>query len=141
MLFLGYFSLGLLIGIITGITSSPIATAIIASVFTFVGGAITIGIDKVKFKREMLGGILFCFSIACLIGILTGIYIKENRLLTSVERHRELSRVLKEKELSPYMKGIRQTDIDSIHSRYLSENQCDRAYKELRGLLLMKAEK
>ncbi|MHA4811768.1 hypothetical protein ACX0G9_26970 [Flavitalea flava] len=83
-LLLGFASFGTLIGLITGITSSPIAGAIITALFAFAGGKLLIDfISKTSSDQIKIGLVLFGFSVFCAGGILLGIYIKMNSLLTN----------------------------------------------------------
>jgi len=82
-LFLGFACFGMLIGIITGLTSSPIASAIITALFGFAGGTLLLNFDsKTASQQIKIGVVLLAFSLFCTFGILAGIYTKVNRLLT-----------------------------------------------------------
>ena len=78
----GYACLGLLIGILSGLTSGPIASALLAAIFTFVGGAVGYLLGRKPDDRHLLGVVLSSFAALCTIGLLVGIVIKDNRLLS-----------------------------------------------------------
>jgi hypothetical protein len=85
-LLLGFASFGILIGMITGLTSSQIAGAIITALFAFAGGKLLIDFgSKTTSEQIKIGLVLFGFSLFCAGGILLGIYIKVNNLLTNPE--------------------------------------------------------
>jgi hypothetical protein len=77
-----YACLGTLVGVMAGLSSSPIAAALLAALFTFAGGSAAHLIDRKPAERRHMSAVLGSFSIFCLLGILGGIAIKENRLLT-----------------------------------------------------------
>lgn len=78
----GYASLGLLIGVLAGLTSSPVSNILIATLFAFAGGTATYLVDRGKADRRATGGILCAFSVLCLVGLVGAIVVKENRWLT-----------------------------------------------------------
>lgn len=82
-LFFGFAAFGLLIGLITGLTSSAISGAIITALFAFVGGKILLNFDGKKPGVQInIGIVILGFSLFCVTGILSGIYIKVNQVLT-----------------------------------------------------------
>jgi hypothetical protein len=80
----GYGALGLLIGTLTGLSSSPIANALLAGLLAFAGGGLGFLVEKLndRQKAAISGGVLSAFSISCLVGLLAGIAIKANDVLT-----------------------------------------------------------
>jgi hypothetical protein len=84
LLVLGFSFFGLMIGYITGITSSEISQTILTALFAFMGGKIFLDFkENSSGMNNVAGAILLLFSILFLIGINTGIYIKINRVLTN----------------------------------------------------------
>jgi len=74
------------VGNITGLTSSSISNALLAGVFTFIGGSLVVFQTKlseiqIKFSLHVIAA----FSIATLFGIYSGIYVSENQLLTPLD--------------------------------------------------------
>jgi hypothetical protein len=80
----GYASLGLLVGVLTGLSNSPIASSLLAGLFAFAGGGLGFLIEKLNKSEaaELGGSALTAFSLLCLAGILGGLTIRLNDLLT-----------------------------------------------------------
>ena len=80
MIYLGFAFFGLVIGYITGITHAEITAIIISALFTFLGGKLFVDLDqKAAEYIRRAGIILTVFSLAFLIGLNSGIYIKIHR--------------------------------------------------------------
>jgi len=74
----GFSSLGLLIGIISGLSETPIAASLLIVIITFAGGSIVSiirGQDPNKLK--VIGQSLFFFSLFTLVGLFVGIFLRE----------------------------------------------------------------
>jgi hypothetical protein len=120
-----YVFLGLLVGMLSGLSSSPIASALLAALFAFAGGTAAHLIEKKPGERRLIGLILACFSCACLIGLLGGIAIKDNRLLSFTAEAK-----LKESE---YFKSVILPAANAIHVKYVNKDiDGDEAYQRLR---------
>ena len=79
----GYLFIGLLIGYISGLTSSDVAKTILTTLFAFIGGKVLNDIGKKTHQQlGQIGYILIAFSIAFLIGLNGGIVVKVNQLLS-----------------------------------------------------------
>jgi hypothetical protein len=86
LLALGFAFFGLLIGYVTGITSSAVAQTVLTALFAFIGGKTFIEFKPDDKHKNMISGtILILFSIFFLVGLNGGIYIKINKLLTTKE--------------------------------------------------------
>jgi len=86
LLILGFSLFGLLIGYVTGITSSEISQTIITALFALMGGKVFLDIKQENvLQNKVAGAILLFFSILFIAGINIGIYIKVNKLLTKKE--------------------------------------------------------
>jgi predicted PurR-regulated permease PerM len=140
MVALGYLCLGLLVGILSGLSSSPIAGALLAALFTFAGGTAAHMLERKPAERRMIATIVASFACTCLAGVITGIVVKENRLLTFESRREELRELeLQGKsldEISSYLKtspleAIRTIDVKFAAGDYSAEQ----AYRELRAEL------
>jgi hypothetical protein len=126
-LLLGFSFFGLLIGIITGITSAEITNTIITVLFAFIGGKIFIeSVDKNVAIQARIGAILIGFSIFCIIGILAGIYLKVNQTLTGKEKTVHTTDAVISKP--PESNYLRSGELDIIKARYKSgEISCETA--------------
>jgi hypothetical protein len=82
-LVLGFGFLGLLIGNIAGMTSAAISSSLLSLLFAFVGGSILVFLEKLSPEtRKLAGQSVAALSICCLVGIYSGIYVSEHRLLS-----------------------------------------------------------
>lgn len=129
--------LGVLVGTLSGLASSPVATALLAAVFTFAGGSAAHLIEKNPADRRLLGGLIAAFSVTCLAGLFFGIAVKENRWLTMAER-----RVEQDEEatrgVSPdayvYLKKASMSEVDRINVQYSADEiSAEQAYRQLRA--------
>ena len=80
----GSFSMGLLVGFMTGLSISPITGTVMGLVFAFAGGSVVVLI-KGRDESELLliGKGLSFLSVAMIIGIVSGIVFRTNGLLAS----------------------------------------------------------
>jgi hypothetical protein len=106
----GYACLGLLVGMLTGLTSSPITTTVVASIFTLAGGSIAPFIGKPNAERKILGASLSGFAILCLLGVLSGVYLKVNKKLSLTPEAAAAD--------VPYLKKLDLSEIDRINVQY-----------------------
>jgi hypothetical protein len=121
----GFAAFGLLVGYITGITSSAIANTVVLTLFTFIGGKFFIDLTNKNALRARLAGVaLGCFSIFFLVGLNAGIVVKVNDLLTFAQtRKRQEAKAAKEvtdstlSVLLPYLKM--QQDKPAFKVKYL----------------------
>ena len=153
MVAFGYLCLGLLVGVLAGLSSSPIAATLLAALFTFAGGSAAHMIGQKPADRRLIGTILSSFTAACLLGLCGGIVIKENRLFTSSTRLAQML-VLEHKLagtpaataksevqpatalFTPYLKTGQIDAIRDIHVKYVNrELTPDQAYNQLRLVL------
>lgn len=77
---LGYGAFGFLLGFISGMTEGHIAQYLLGLLVAFLGGSINYFLNKQKHKAE-LGAVLFAFSVLCVCGISSGVYIRANNVL------------------------------------------------------------
>lgn len=103
-----YCALGLLVGFIAGITSSDISMTLMAALFTFVGGTGAYLLQVKPGDRKLMGTIIFCFSIFCLIGLVSGVTVKVNRLFDSAVGANQVV----------YLKSANFSDLDLINLKY-----------------------
>ncbi len=79
----GYLFLGLLIGYITGLTSAEVTQIILTAFLALLGGKIMHDISSAEPPHlKLIGRLLLAFSIAFLVGLNVGIYIKVNNVFT-----------------------------------------------------------
>lgn len=83
VLFIGFGCFAILLGYITGISSSEISQTVLTALFAFLGGKLFVefnGKDEKTIKQA--GSILIIFSIVFFFSLNFGIYVKVNKLLT-----------------------------------------------------------
>lgn len=123
MLTFGYGCLGLLVGILAGLTSSTITSTVLASLFTLAGGSIAPVLKYSDVQRRIVGAALGAFCLCCLLGIFGGIGVKVNRTLDlsgSVDKS------------TPYLKAVSAAEINRINMQYKNrEISADAAYSQL----------
>ena len=75
-------ALGLLLGLLAGLTSAPVTVALIGALFAFVGGSAATYFGKLTAENLRLATLaLLCLSLAMTLGVFGGIVIRINRLL------------------------------------------------------------
>ena len=132
MLALGYGALGVLVGVLAGLSSSEIAAPLMAALFTFAGGTATFLLKEDRVTRRVLGTILLSFAPLCIAGLLGGIVIKENRLLTNLARAERLASASPSGSAKPYLKSIHMKTANAVNTRYRNgEITAAAAYEEL----------
>jgi hypothetical protein len=131
MIAVGYVCLGILVGLLSGLSGSPIASALLAALFTFAGGTAAYFIDKPQVAQRLLGTIIAAFASACVLGLLAGIVVKENRLLTTAAR--KATQTVE----TDYLKSATVSEINTINLQYVNkEIEAPEAYRRLREALL-----
>lgn len=76
-------ALGFLIGNIAGMTASSVSTSLLSLLFAFGGGSVIALIQKLdKEHRKLAAQAIFALSVACFIGLYTGILVSEWQLLS-----------------------------------------------------------
>src|SRR5260370_14796695 len=86
MIALAYCTLGLLVGFIAGLTSSPVSATLMAALFTFVGGSGAYLIQMKPSERKLVSTAIFCLSLFCLIGLIGAVLVKVHRFLDLPDR-------------------------------------------------------
>lgn len=87
---LAFATLGLLIGNLVGLTAESIVSSLVALLFVCGGGSaigFLVGLDADRRKAASVA--ISSLSLACLVGIYTGILVSEYQLLTPPERRAE----------------------------------------------------
>lgn len=97
-------ALGLLIGSLAGLTVSPVVVTLIAALFTFVGGSAAAFFGKLDVIQLRLASIgVLSLSVFMLLGLVGGIFVKANRLLTLDPAERAAGRQEIQKE--PFLRS------------------------------------
>jgi len=82
---LGCASLGLIIGIMTGMSVSPIVSVVVGLIFAFAGGSVIIMIKGRNAEdRIIIGQSIFALSLAALIGVALGVKVREGDWLQTM---------------------------------------------------------
>lgn len=85
-LIFGFACFGLVVGLISGVTSAEVTVSLLGFLFAFIGGSILAFFQKIKIEdREEIGKLLTAFSVAFIFSLCIGIYIKVNKGLTVVD--------------------------------------------------------
>jgi hypothetical protein len=122
MLVFGYGCLGMLVGLLVGLTSSPITTTILAALFTLAGGSVAPILKNSEAQRSVIGSVLAAFCLCCLVGVASGITVKVNRFL-------DLQPVASNET---YLKSATISDLNRINVQYRhGELMADQAYEQL----------
>lgn len=80
---LGFAALGLLIGNLVGLTSESVVASTIGLLFSAVGGSVILFLHKLQQgDRRLAGQLILALALSTLIGIFTGIYVTEHRVLS-----------------------------------------------------------
>jgi hypothetical protein len=76
-------SLGLLTGLLTGLTASSVVVPVLGLIFALLGGSMVVFMEKLTVRQQtvsMKG--MFFLAFFCIVGVLGGILISEYRVLT-----------------------------------------------------------
>ena len=83
----GFLALGLLVGNLIGLTAESVVTPVLGLLFAFGGGSIIAFIGKFSPEdRRLAGQAILALSVACLVGVYSGIGISEWQILSPPER-------------------------------------------------------
>lgn len=83
----GFLALGFLIGNLVGMSATSAVTALLGLLFAFAGGSILAFLEKFSsVNLRVASQALLALSLACTIGLYTGIYVSEHQLLSPPER-------------------------------------------------------
>lgn len=107
MIWIAFGFLGLLVGSIAGLSASSISNALLAAIFTFVGGSIIVMQNKLTEEQIRFSmKIITAFSIATLIGIYSAIAIGEYQILTPKnERNKNVQKYLRS-NIGPFFQKL-----------------------------------
>jgi len=80
---LGFLALGFLIGNLVGMTATSVVTSLLGLLFAFAGGSVITVMHRLNaVDRNVAGKALAALSLACVVGIYSGVYVCEHRLLS-----------------------------------------------------------
>lgn len=78
----GFGAFGIVVGLLTGLTQSEIVKPLIAALFVLIGGSLAAFLHKLNNLQQRRSGIaLALVSIGLIAGVLSGIVVREHRLL------------------------------------------------------------
>lgn len=79
---LAFFALGFLVGNVTGLSASPIATALVPALFALAGGSVLAFLKGLSAEdRQLAGRAIIGFSVGCLAGLYLAIIVTSKQLL------------------------------------------------------------
>lgn len=80
---MAFLALGFLIGNLVGMTSASVVSALIPLLFAFGGGSAIAFLEKLNVDAQKRAAVaVMCLSLACLLGVYTGIFTTEYHLLS-----------------------------------------------------------
>jgi hypothetical protein len=83
MLLLAFLVLGLLVGNLAGLTSASVTLPLVAALFAFGGTSGVAFVEKLQVAdRSMAARLILGLSVGCLVGVYTGILVREHRWLS-----------------------------------------------------------
>jgi hypothetical protein len=83
LLVVGFFTLGLLVGVLTGMTAESVVSQIIGLLFAAIGGSILVTLKKLsQDERRAAGGLLTALCLGTLIGTTSGVLAVQYRWLS-----------------------------------------------------------
>ena len=125
---LAFLILGFLVGNVTGLSASPIATALVPALFALAGGSVLAFLKDLSVDdRKVAGRAIIGFSAGCLAGIYLAIFITSRQLLgpTSLPDQRK-----------NYLRSSEQSAINQIDQRVRrGDITADEGYRQLRATL------
>jgi len=164
---LGFLSLGFLVGNIVGMTAQSVVTSLLGLLFAFAGGSVLSIMHKLDVAdRNAAGQAVMALSLSCLLGIYSGIFVSEHRLLspavpatstksemmqrnveaTPTSQSQETKQQVQGKEgtipsaANKYLLSLSVDEIDQIDQlRTSGKISSDEAYKRLHNLVMRSA--
>lgn len=126
---IAFVSLGFLVGNIAGMSASPVAATVIASVFTLAGGSALALFQKLQeadIKRASQS--IAAFSVSCLFGLYVGILVTEYQLLSPTNQQSETQSATADTRWDK--KYVRTSEINNIDLEYLREREAAKTVEE-----------
>ena len=125
---LAFLVLGFLVGNVTGLSASPVATALVPALFALAGGSVLAFLKDLSAEdRKLAGRAIIGFSVGCLSGIYLAIVVTSRQVLgpTSLPE-----------EHGTYLRSSEQSAIDEVDQRVRrGDISADQGYKELHDIL------
>jgi hypothetical protein len=137
----GFLALGLLIGTLLAMSATSLAQSVIAALFALFGGSLLTFLDKVTVNNQIKAAAgLFAVSIGTLIGIYSGVYVNEHRLLSPLALRSLPSATTESKALQTekylYLRSSVIKDATAIDQKYRNKMlTAEEAYEKLRSTI------
>jgi hypothetical protein len=134
-------SLGLLIGLLTGMTASSVVASLLGLLFALLGGSLVAFFDKLDSKQLRWALLSLCsLSVACILGLFMGILLCEFKLLSPRPFGPGIVSEAQKSDDSigsyKYLKNQLVEKYDSIHSEYQQRHiTAEQAYEQLYNYL------
>lgn len=126
----GFAALGFLIGNLVGLTSEAVVSSTIGLLFAAIGGSVIVLLHKLpQTDRRLAGQLVFSLAVATLLGVGSGIYVSEHRILSP----RLAAHTTTENKYLRSAFGSESASIDIQYNQHVING--DEAYKQLRKLV------
>ncbi len=138
-IFLAFTSLGYLVGNLVGLTAASVTGTLISLLFAFSGGSAIAFMHKIDADaRTRANKAILALTLACLVGVYTGIYVSDNQLLTKdVTKIRERRTI----EANKYTRNKFLSKANAVDQRRANNHLTwEEAYKELYEFMISNRE-
>jgi len=127
--------LGLLIGTLVGLTSESVVQSLLGLLFAFMGGSVIALLGKLTAEdRKAASQAIAALSVACLIGIYSGIVVTQHRLLSPRIAKTQAEEAPKRAEITAetYLRSSMVDKANAIDIMYKNKRiTAEKAYEEL----------
>ena len=142
---LGLLSLGILIGTLLAMSAQSLAKSVIAALFALFGGSLLTFLQKVPIQDQFKASVgILAISVGTMIGIYSGLYVNEYRLLSPPALRPRVASNSKV-ELAPlepkysYLRASDLDDLEAIDQKYRTQAITAKdAYEQLRSHITSK---
>lgn len=109
----GQMSFGLVIGVVAGLSSSPIVGTLFGLLFAFIGGSIIVLIKgRTEEELALVGKSIGAMSLCIVVGVIVGIYLRANDVLYLNQKTEELFKT--ESSSQPYFNLSKPLEFEEI---------------------------
>ena len=113
-------ALGLLLGTLAGLSTTPVVITLIGALFAFVGGSAAAFFGKLDAARLRLASLgVLAMSVCMLIGLVGGITVRANRLLTLEPAER--TEALKSARGEIYLRSLSRSALADLRAQLIAE--------------------